>query len=297
MKTAVKKVTYTATFQESIAGAVLQKVTRGSRRVDLHSLPLAVVDHLCVSRANDAAPWKFDGEGFDELAGCDGVAVRERQDAPRQATVKFAVDLTSPTTPAEQLPQTCGDGAKWGVSDWYEPLEAAIKDAIARGKSYAWTTGWYSSKKQIMSACVSQRGGEITVEVSASDDFDTEGRGERTIKFTKRLDRIRKALDAAADAAESDRKGNQAYAGFSVGRGDRWEYTIVLPVGFGHEMDTPPGDNYHRWGWQEVEEGEDQPAEVPASVAAKLQSWAEDAAGEAGSKTVGEWTIRTWDRD
>jgi hypothetical protein len=297
MKTATKTVKFKATFQESIAGAVLQKVTRGSRRVDLHSLSPAVVDHLCVSRANDAAPWKFDGEGFDELAGCDGVKVREKKDAPRQATVEFAVDLTGPATPAEQLPNIWGDGAKWGVSDWYEPMEAAIKAALARGKSYAWTTGWYSSSKEIMSACVSQRGGEITVEVSVSDDFDTEGRGERKIKFTKNLDRIREAIDAAADAAESDRKDNQAYIGFSVGRGDRWEYTLVLPVGFGHDMDTPPGDYYHRWGWQEVEDGEEHPAEVPAAVAAKLLAWAEDPMVEVGSKTVGEWTIRTWEKE
>jgi hypothetical protein len=303
MKTATKKVTYTATFQESIAGAVLVNVARNRRRIDLGNLPAGVIDYLSLKKSGSGC-WVFDIDGhqrFDDLVACAEVTEKKqgKKKAPRRATATFTVESynVKQIEPAEQLPNTWGDGAKWGVSDWYEELEAAITAALARGKSYAWTTGWYSSKKEIMSACVSQRGGEIAVEVSVSDDFDTEGRGKRTIRFTKNLDRIREALDAAADAAESDRKDNQTYIGFSVGRGDRWEYTLVLPIGEGHEMYMPPGDNYHRWGWQEVEDGEEHPAEVPSAVAAKLLAWAEDPMVEVGSKTVGEWTIRTWEKE
>ena len=85
---------------------------------------------------------------------------------------------------------------------------------------------------------------------------------------------------------------------FSVGRGDRWEFTLILPQGWGHEWDVPPGDNYHRWGWQEVEDGEDRPAEIPADVAERLKQWAEDPMHGAGEKyTYRGWTIKAWEDD
>lgn len=299
MMTATKKATYKATFQEGIAGAVLQKVTRSGRRLDLGALPQEVIDYLCVERSNPCAPWTFADGGFDKLVACCEVKERKRKDAPRQATVEFTVERTRPSGGyAEELPRTWNDGAHCGLTDWYPELEAAITAALARGKGYAWTSGWYSSKKEIASACIGQSGGEITVEVSVSDDLDTAGRGERTIRFTKNLDRIRAAITAAWEEAEGDQRDNRAYAGFSVGRGDKWEFTMILPVGIGHEMDTPPGDNYHRWGWQEVEDGEDRPAEIPAKVAASLLRWAQDPMHEAGMKyTVGGWTIKAWEDD
>jgi hypothetical protein len=299
MMTATKKVTYKATFQEGIAGAVLQKVTRGGRRLDLNSLPQEVIQYLCVERENEAAPWLFADGDFDKLVACGEVKERKRKNAPRQATAEFTVERTKPSSGcAEELPRTWNDGAHCGLTDWYPELEAAITAALARGKGYAWTSGWYSSKKEIASACISQRGGEITVEVSVSDDLDTAGRGGQTIRFTQNLDRIRDAVTAAWREAQCDSRDNRVYAGFSVGRGDRWEYTIILPVGDGHLMDCPPGDNYHRWGWQEVEGGEDRPAEIPAKVAASLLRWAEDPLHEAGmKKTAGGWTIKAWEDD
>jgi len=309
MKTATKKVTYTATFQESIAGAVLVNVARNRRRLDLGNLPSGVIDYLSLKKSGSGC-WVFDIDGhqkFDDLVACAEVTEKKqgKKKAPRRATATFTVESynVEQIEPAEQLPNTWGDGAKWGVSDWYEELETAIAAALVRGKSYAWTTGWYSSKKEIMSARISQRGGEITVEVSVSDDFDTEGRGERTIKFTKRLDRIREALDAAADAAESDRHENQCYHGFSVGQKGAWEFTLILPNGDGYLMDSPPGDNYHRWGWQEVEDGEDRPAEISADDAASLLAAAHSFIdGEVSSRKQwavvcggGEWTIRAWE--
>lgn len=302
MMTATKSPTYVGTFQESIAGAVLVKVTRNGRRIDIDTLPAGVAEYLCVKKTN-AGTWVFDGGDFDKLvSSTDQVAEKKRgkKTAPRQATATFTVEPHSveQTEPAEQLPVTWGDGSKWGVSDWYETLEAAITAALARGKGYAWTTGWYGSKKEIASACVSQRDGEITVRVSVSDDFDTDGNGERAIRFTKNLDRIREALDGAYADARRDRRDNEAYAGFSVGRGDKWEFTLILPQGWGHESDAPPGDNYHRWGWQEVEDGEDRPSEIPADVAERMKQWAEDTMHEAGMKhTVGEWTIKAWEDD
>ena len=304
MMTATKKTTYKATFQESIAGAVLVTVTRNRRRIDLASLPAGVIDYLSVKKTNGGT-WVFDVDGlrgWDDLVACSEVAEKKqgRRPAPRQATATFTIEPhnVEMIEPAEQLPVTWGDGSKWGVSDWYETLEAAITAALARGKEYAWTTGWYGSKKEIASACVTQRGGEITVRASVSDDFDTEGNGERTIQFTKNLDRIREALDGAYADARGDRRDNEAYAGFSVGRGCQWEFTLILPVGDGHLMDAPPGDNYHRWGWQEVEEGEDRPGEVPAGVAENLHRWAESHLSDSTVKyTVAGWTIKAWEDD
>jgi hypothetical protein len=304
MMTATKKKTYTATFQESIAGAVLVSVTRNRRRLDLADLPAGVIDYLSVKKTNGGT-WVFDIDGhrsFDDLVACEEVTEKKqgRRKAPRRATATFALEpcRVDEIDPPEQLERQGGDGSKWGVSDWYEELGAAITAALARGKGYAWTTGWYGSKKEIASACITQRDGQITVRVSVSDDFDTEGNGERTIKFTKNLDRIREALDAAWSDASRDRRDNAAYAGFSVGRGGRWELTLILPAGWGHDMDVPPGDSYHRWGWQEVEDGEDRPAEIPAEVADALKQWAESPMVEPGMKhTFRGWTIKAWEDD
>jgi len=303
MMTATKRATYKATFQESIVGAVLQKVTRSGRRLDLGALPQEVIDYLCVERANEAAPWRFADGDFDKLVACGEVKERKRRNAPRQATAEFTVERARPSSGhAEELPRTWNDGAHCGLTDWYPELEAAITAALARGKGYAWTTGWYSSKKEIASACITQRDGEITVEASVSDDFDTSGRGKRTIRFTKNLDRIRDAITAAWEEAEGDQRDNRVYAGFSVGRGDQWEYTLILPAGDGYLMDSPPGDYYHRWGWQEIEEGEDRPAGISAEDAESLLAAAhrfidgEVPIRKGWQVTCGdEWTIRAWE--
>lgn len=306
MKTATKKATYTATFQEGIADAVLVKVTRNRRRLDLAALPAGVIDYLSVKKTNGGT-WVFDVDGlrgWDDLVACAEVTEKKqgRRKAPRQATATFTVEPhnVEQIEPAEQLPRDWNDGAHCGLTDWYLPLEAAITAALARGKGYAWTTGWYGSKKEIASACITQRDGEITVEVGVSDDFDTLGRGEQTIRFTKNLDRVRDAISAAWTEANRDLRDNAAYVGFSVGRGGGWEFTLILPnIGNGGLLlDSPPGDYYHRWGWQEVEEGEDVPSEIPTGIAEDLRNWAGNTGRWAGGRfTFGEWTIKAWEDD
>ena len=135
MLTATKKTTYTATFQESVAGAVLVKVTRNRRRLDLADLPAGVIDYLCVKKT-DGGTWVFDVDGhrsFDDLVACEEVTEKKqgRRKAPRQATATFALDprRVEAIDPPEQLERTWNDGAHCGLTDWYEPLEAAIKAA------------------------------------------------------------------------------------------------------------------------------------------------------------------------
>ena len=109
-----------------------------------------------------------------------------------------------------------GDGAHWGLSDWYNRGETELKAALDAHEPF--DTGWYSSKKEIASARIwSEDGVKIKVEVSVSDDFDTLGGGyASTNEWT--IDAIQDCISNAWDKAESDRDENQEYEGFRVGR-------------------------------------------------------------------------------
>jgi hypothetical protein len=185
------------------------------------------------------------------------------------------------------------NGSHRGLTDWYDENEQALKTALQRGPSHVWTTGWYSSKHEIASAKITADGdGYLTVEASVTDDFDTPGMSSSTIPWTDDLETIAAQIDQTWQAAEKDREANQPYVGFSVGRGSRWEETLILPSGDGFHYDTPPGDNYHEWGWQRESD------ELTDDVREKLLAWADEggwyANGKDASFTVGEWTIRKW---
>ncbi len=195
------------------------------------------------------------------------------------------------------------DGAHWGVSDWYPEIAAGIQKALKRGKNAHWTTGWYSSKKEIASACITHANGEITCEVGVSDDFDTEGRGSVTIPHTTSLRKLEEALDRAFDEAHGDKRDNEVYLGFCVRHNilfrfnrdekrklwrNAWVETYLVPIGDGHYMDQPPGDNYHKWGFQ----GD---RYIPKDVKRKLSEWAESwTEHEEKSFTYKGWTIEPW---
>lgn len=170
-----------------------------------------------------------------------------------------------------------GDGAKWGVSDFYDEVRAEIDKRLKKGRRHRWTTGWYAVKKEIQSGRITCEGGQLRCEASVSDDLDTPGRGECVIPFTTDWDKIAAALDRACDEACSDQKDNRVYAGYAISKrcrpkgfrytGDWWVETYLMPVGIGCEMDEPPGDNYHSWGWQ----GEDE--RMPEAVRRRLEKW------------------------
>jgi hypothetical protein len=172
------------------------------------------------------------------------------------------------------------DQTKWGPTDFYDPDRATMAQAFASGLDFE--TPWLSCKKEILSSQITRSKGIVSVTVSVSDDFDTNGTGESSFRVTKAtteeqfFDKLGKAGDEAWNAADEDRQGNQSYLGYSVGPVDAegnspWVCTyIVNLMGF----DTPPGDNYHRWGWQEVEDDEDPtatPDDIPKEVAAELE--------------------------
>jgi len=190
-----------------------------------------------------------------------------------------------------------GDGAHCGLSDWYEDGEAELADAVALRIPF--DTGWYSSKKEIASARIrSEDGTKIKVEVSVSDDFDTEGLGyASTDDWT--LDAVRITISKAWSKAEAARNENQEYEGFRVGRNGRWEETFLINIGWGENL-APPDDNYHWWGWQY--DGADDTVgvphpDIPLETVQAFEKYANDwAFGRTDEKslTVGDWTITPW---
>jgi hypothetical protein len=212
------------------------------------------------------------------------------------------------------------DGAKWGVSDFYDEARESLLEALKSGEDF--DTGYYGVKKEIQTGRVYRLGTTIYCEAWCSDDFDTEGHGDYEITVfdddtaEQLLEQIENGLEHAADGAESDRKDNQVYQGWAVGRvaedgsrKDYW-YTYIQPVGDGSYMDYPPGDNYHWWGWddQDPEEdrdyhiprtGEDQVEfnvtqypELPDHVRKAFEEFAEGGSGD--TMTLDGWRIDRW---
>ena len=190
-----------------------------------------------------------------------------------------------------------GDGAHCGLSDWYSDGEAQLTVALA--EHVLFDTGWYSSKKEIASARIwSEDGVKIKVEVSVSDDFDTEGLGyASTTKWT--IDAVKDCINSASDKADTARDENQDYEGFRVGREGRWEETYLINIGWGENL-SPSGDYYGWWGWQHDGEDEGQGIphpDIPVEIVQAFEKWAHDwAFGRTHEKSlkVGEWEITPW---
>jgi hypothetical protein len=182
-----------------------------------------------------------------------------------------------------------GDGAHRGLSDWYPENEAALKAALDAHQPF--DTGWYGSKHEIASARIwSADGDSINIEVSVSDDFDTNGTGRRRIKEWS-IDEVASSVDEAWDSADEDRKDNEPYIGFSIHDSTgAWVETYILAVG---EYDTPPGDNYHWWGWQhdEVHDVGIPHPDIPEDTVTAFEKFAY---GGGDELCVNGWTIRRW---
>lgn len=198
-------------------------------------------------------------------------------------------------------------GAKWGPSDWYSEAEAAIAAALAEGRTSEWTTGWYGSKKEIVSARITSRNEQLEIGVSISDDFDTPGAGRRQIPHTQDLELIQKAISEAWEEAGEDQKDNQDYIGWTVlteidsyavysggkpkGKPTRrqgWVETYIQPHNDGWMFDYPPGDNYHQWGFQ----GEH---DIPEEIKQKLEAFIMEYVGGETDFTADGYTVKRWD--
>jgi hypothetical protein len=163
------------------------------------------------------------------------------------------------------------DGSHWGLSDWYPEIEKGIKEALINGDDF--TTGWYSSKKEIASAKITMKNRWLEVEVSVSDDFDINGYASLEMDFRRsptphsirwNIDSVRKMIDEAWNQAEKDQENNYTFAMYSIhNKKGNWVETYLVNV-FG-ETEQPPGDNYHQWGWQE------ETTKLPPNVKEHLQ--------------------------
>ena len=197
-----------------------------------------------------------------------------------------------------------GDGSHCGLSDWYPENEAALEAALDAHEPF--DTGWYASKKEIATARIySEDGIKIKVEVSVSDDFDTEGAGYAST-LVWHQGNVAAAVCEAWKKAEQDQEANAPYEGFSVGRDGKWEETFLWSDG---TYDSPPGDNYWWWGWQHHEEGDPDmegeggtgwgapDPEIPLPVVAAFERWVEKwvyGEAEGNEFRIGRWTIRPW---
>jgi hypothetical protein len=194
--------------------------------------------------------------------------------------------MEAPARPVYEFPQGSFSGCnqtKWGPTDFYDQDRATVLAALRSGLDFE--TPWLSCKKEILSSQISRSKGKVTVQVSVSDDFDTPGMGDASARIMTHskvsddsiLMTLEKLGAKAHDLAADDQKSNADYVGYSVGPDTEprsWVLTYLVNAG---GMDTPSGDNYHWWGWQEVETDEDDnPAprppeeEIPADVADKL---------------------------
>lgn len=187
------------------------------------------------------------------------------------------------------FPNDGTDGAHWGVSDWYDENRQYLLDALAKGPSYEWDTGWYTVKKEIHSARITCANGTITIFCYRADDFDSDGSAYREIQWTNNIDEIGEALDETMDDAEENRSENAPYAGFSIIKDDKsWVETLILPRGWGSELLV------HPWGFQgECDELTDEEKELLEEYA-----WDYVYGLDAGKfRTVGRWTVRPWEEE
>ena len=195
-------------------------------------------------------------------------------------------DISVPVGNLPELPGfRSGDGAKWGISDFYEDKEEALRGALAAGTDF--TTGWFASKKEIASGKVSRCGKIVLCEASVSDDFDCEGHGSVEVPVGRKgVDRlfeaIVEALDQAYGQAGEDQKDNSQVRLWAVRNAKAWVETYLENTGDGC-FERPPGDNYHAWGWQ------NDGGKVPKKVKLAFEDWLGTTNDD--TFTSGKWTI------
>ena len=164
-----------------------------------------------------------------------------------------------------------------GASDWYSDEEKELREAVASGLPF--DTNWGACKHECLSTrieCDGEQG--YTCSASVTDDLEQGGVGTVDIacdnpNIESLLQVIRDSLDDAWELAQVDQKQNQCYRGFHICRRrtkrsswDRVETYIQRWKG-SDWLTAPPGDFYHRWGFQ----GECN--DIPEATKEKLEAW------------------------
>ena len=188
--------------------------------------------------------------------------------------------------------------AKWGISDLYDTPRAALERAL--GDGYDFDTGQFGAKKEIEYGRIVRQGDQIEVTAWCYDDFDTEGKCSLDFSVAgcdveRMMQKIENALEEAIHGARIQKTENEVYEGFSVGHekeGKRidWVETYIAPKGDGVMLDSPPGDYYAAWGWQEDSE------ELPQHVREKFEEWIQCIQNglQHDSYTLDGWMIERW---
>ena len=189
-----------------------------------------------------------------------------------------------------------GHLVKHGASDFYQSKQVELTQALASGRPF--DTDWHGCKHECLSVRVAYDGdASYTCQVSVTDDMDTEGIGtiERALNTPATLDDVAGWLNQAWTEAQEQQGENADYTGFSIHEGTAdgaWVETYLakrsdLALMY---MDTPPGDNYQQWGFQ------DETDRIPAAVKSALGSYIEEHqfADEFLPCTVGGYTVTRW---
>jgi len=183
------------------------------------------------------------------------------------------------------------DGAHCGLSDLYPDRLEALTRALNSCQDF--TTGWYSSKKELASACIAQSDGIVYVTVSVSDDFDTPGLGEAEKMRPVAWEDIESMIDKAWQLAEENRKENQDYRGFSIRRNGAWVWTYLQAIS-DWELDCPPGDCGESWGFNYC--GIDEKADtLTDSQREKIEEWIAGYPADDETLEIGQFTIKPWE--
>lgn len=240
----------------------------------------------------------------DRLAS---VAARAKATVEKIAPLTFRITRKTPETRGTyEFPGNAFSGmdqTKWGPVDFYDDSRESIRLAFRSGDDFE--TPWMGCKKEILSSRITREGNKITVEVSVSDDFDTPGMGEGSFTVNRATTedqffaKLEDAASEAHEAATGDRNDNAGYAGFSVGKEGKWEFTYLVCL---DGSDAPSGDNYYRWGWQEVEEEQEEsedafPEELGQETARELEKQMHACLFDGGPEPlVNGYTAKLWDR-
>ena len=182
------------------------------------------------------------------------------------------------------------NGAHWGLTDIYPDKLDALKRALAGDLDF--TTGWYSSKKEIASANITRVDGIVEIAVSVTDDFDTEGFASiETASST--WEEIAPLIDKAWQAAENNRKENEEYRGFKILRDGAWVWNYIQNIS-DYDYDSPPGDYYLEWGFNYGGIDPDSDA-MTDSEREQIENWINDYPADDAVLTVGKFTVKPWE--
>jgi len=146
-----------------------------------------------------------------------------------------------------------GDGCHYSIAEPYCLKEEALKKALAGNESFS--TGWYGSKKELVSGMVCRSGGigsTVYVFAQATDDFDTDANAKRQTK-SSRWEDVQKVLRETEAQAMLCCETQCPVVLVAVGHKEKgrrkdWISTYLHnPSG----LDSVPGNEYSEWGWQD----------------------------------------------